>query len=148
MPLALPALTSQLQSLFANPPPDAAACAQAWGNAMGAYASAVIPASTTVAAAASALSAALAGPFGAPNAAPAMESAFAQFALTVGGGMAAAGFAAVPPPAPVGFAPLFAGPKPASHADAAQSIAGQIDTWMKTGTATLVAPPNTLVPWT
>ena len=74
-----------------------------------------------------------------------MESAFSTFAVTVGGGMA--GFVPTPPPAPVGFASQFAGPKPATAAAASSAIASLIDTWMKTGLSTLVAPPNTVVPW-
>ena len=146
MALAAPSLKSQLQNLFASPPPDAAGCAQGWANAMQAYAAGIVPASTTVTAAASALSGALASAFAAPNSAPAMELAFTAFGASVGLGMA--GFAPVPPVAPVGFAPLFAGPKPATAADAAQSIGSQIDTWMKTGVSTLVAPPFTVTPWT
>src|ERR1700742_5180344 len=113
MPLALPTLTSQLQSLFADPPPDAAGCAQGWANAMQAYAAGIVPASTTVATAASTLSGALAGAFATPNSGPAMDLAFTAFAASVGLGMA--GFAPVPPAAPVGFSTLFAGPKPATH---------------------------------
>jgi hypothetical protein len=98
-----------------------------------------------VAGAAAALQSSLASAFGTTDCAPAMESAFAAFAVTVGGGMA--GYVPTPPPAPVGFASQFAGPKPATHASAASAIASLIDTWMKTGLSTLVAPPNTIVPW-
>ena len=90
---------------------------------------------------------ALAGAFAAPDAAPSMESAFAAFAGTVAGGMATAGFTGVAPSAPVGFGPQFSGPKPGSHADAANQIATLIDVWMKTGVAILIAPPNTPQPW-
>jgi hypothetical protein len=145
MPLAAPALKSQLRTCFENPPPDAAGCAQAWAAAMTAYATGIVPPSPAVAGAASTLQGTLAAAFGAPNAAPAMESAFTSFAATVGLGMA--GFVAVPPPAPVGFAALFSGPKPATHQAAADSIGGAIDTWMKTGVSTLIAPPNTVTPW-
>lgn len=74
-----------------------------------------------------------------------MESAFAAFAVTVGGGMA--GYAPTPPPAPVGFAPQFAGAKPATASAAASAIASLIHAWMQTGIATLIAPPNTPQPW-
>jgi hypothetical protein len=77
-----------------------------------------------------------------------MEAAFTAFGAAVGVGMAGAGFAAVPPAGPVGFAAQFGGPAPSTHADAAQQIASRIDLWMKTGTATLIAPPNTPVNWT
>lgn len=145
MPLVVSTLQSQLQSLFATPGPDYASCAQGWASAMGAYAAAIVPPSTTVPAAASALSASLASAFATPNAIPGMESAFAQFAATVGLGMV--GYAPVPPPAPVGFAAQFGGPVPSTHAEAASSIATRVDAWMRTGVSTLVAPPNTPVPW-
>ena len=145
MPLALPALTSGLQSCFASPPATRLACARAWADAAVAYATGIAPPSTTVTTAGDALAAALSSAFDSPNSAPAMESAFAQFAATVGLGMA--GFLPTPPVAPVGFAPQFAGPKPATHADAAQQIGGLIDTWIRTGFSTLAAPPGTVVPW-
>jgi hypothetical protein len=147
MPLVAATLQSGLQSAFASPAPDYAGCAQAWANAVGSYAAAIAPPSATVAAAQSALSGALASAFAAPNAVPGMESAFASFAATIGAGMAGAGFSAIPPPAPVGFGPQFAGPKPATHADAAGQIAALVDAWMHTGIAVLIAPPNTPQPW-
>jgi hypothetical protein len=145
MPLALPALQAGLQNAFAEPPATVAQCAQAWADAVQAYAAAVVPPSPQVASAAATLATALQSAFSAPDAAPGMESAFTNFALTVGAGMAPA-FVAVPPPGPVGFPQQFAGPKPATHAAAAQAIATLIDTWMKTGSATPAAggPP---VPW-
>ncbi len=146
MPLALPALTSGLESCFASPPPSHAACAQAWSNAVASYAAGIAPPSTSVTAAAAALASSLATAFQSDNAAPAMESAFSQFAASVGLGMA--GFIPTPPPGPVGFADQFAGPKPATHGAAAQQIGARIDTWMKPGTATLVAPPGTVLPRT
>lgn len=145
MPLALPVLTDALERLFAEPPPTAAECAQAWAAAMQSYATGIIPPSTAVAGAAAGLGSTLATAFQAPDAVPGMESAFAAFAAVVGGGMA--GYAPVPPAGPVGFAQLFAGAKPASHAAAAQQIGSAIHTWITTGVSTLVAPPNTAIPW-
>jgi hypothetical protein len=147
MPLVLASLQSGLQSCFADPPATYAECAQAWADAAQAWAAAIVPASTTVSAAAAALSSALAGAFAAPDAIPGMESAFAAFAVTVGGGMAAAGYAPTPPAGPVGLVTEFAEPLPETHAEAATAIAGIIDTWMRTGIATLIAPPFTIVPW-
>jgi hypothetical protein len=145
MPLASPVLASQLQTLFVSPPPDVPGCARAWANATVAYATAIVPASTTVSTAGDALAGSLASAFSSPAAAPLMEVAFLQFATAVGLGMA--GFAPVPPPAPIGFAQQFAGPKPETHADAAQQVAAIIDTWMHTGVSTLLVPPFTPLPW-
>lgn len=145
MPLDLPSLVSGLDSVASAPPDTSAEAAQEWADAVEAFAVAVVPASTTVAAAAATLSIALAAAFGSPPAAAAMEVAFAAFAVTVGGGMA--GFTAVPPPLPVGFAAQFAGPNPSTHAAAATAIGGIIDTWMRTGTATPISPPGPPVFW-
>lgn len=149
MPLDAAGLNGGITSIATDPPQGGpSAAAQAWADAMKDYASGIVPASTTVDAAAATLSGALATAFSSPAAAPGMESAFAAFAGTVGGGMAAAGFAPTPPASPVGFASQFAGPKPASHDDAGAQISALIDKWMKTGFGTLISPPNTVVPWT
>jgi hypothetical protein len=145
MPLNAGALSSGLSSCFSNPPPSAGACASQWASAVQSWAAGIVPASTTVSAAVSTLEGALAAAFATPNCAPALESAFAAFAVTVGGGMV--GYAPTPPPAPVGFAPQFAGAKPPTAGAAASAIAGLIEPWMKTGIGTLIAPPNTPQPW-
>lgn len=145
MPLNPSGLQSSLESLFASPPMMAAQCAQAWADAAGSYGAGIIPASTTVSAAAAALAAALQSAFGSAPAAPAFDAAFMSFAVTVAAGMLPT-FAGIPPPAPLGIATLLVSPQP-THAAAAAAFAALIDAWMKTGTATLVAPPNTLVPW-
>jgi hypothetical protein len=145
--LNLAGLTSDLTALFASPPATRELCAQEWADAMASYASAVVPASTTVAAASATLATSLATAFAQPSAAAQMETAFTAWATTVGSGMAAAGWTGAPPPGAVGFATL-AGTQPATHADAAASFAGLINTWALTGTAVLIAPPNTPVTWT
>jgi hypothetical protein len=145
MPLNTAGLTSDLEALFADPPPTAAECALAWADAAEAWASGIVPPSTTVSASKAALAASLAGAFATPAAAPLMETAFLTFATAVGLGMA--GYAPVPPVAPIGFAPQFAGPKPETHVEAAQQLASLLDDWMKTGTATLLVPPFTVLLW-
>lgn len=145
MPLNPTALEAGLLAVASSPPATAANCAQAWANAAIAHASAIVPPSTTVASAGSALATALSAAFATTNAAPLMETAFATFAAAVGAGMA--GYVATPPAGTVGFAIEFADPLPSTHADAAENVAQIIDSWMRTGTSTLVAPPGTVVPW-
>lgn len=149
MPLALPALQSALETLFAEPPATAPECADAWSAALVDHAAGIVPASTTVPAAADALATALAAAFATPDPAPAAAAAFdaalTAFAAQVGVGMAPA-FAATPPVAPLGVATLLAAPSP-THAAAAAAFAALIDAWLRTGSATLVAPPFTVVPW-
>lgn len=146
MPLNPASLQSALETLFAEPPMTAAECAQAWADAVGDYASGIIPASTTVPAATTALMAALQAAFESPSAPTDFDLAFTAFAATVGAGMLPA-FSAVPPAAPLGVATLLATSSP-THAVAAASFASLIDVWFKTGTAALVAPPFTVLPWT
>jgi hypothetical protein len=109
-------------------------CANAWGDAIQAWAATVVPASTTVTAATATLKTALDAAFAAPSAAAGMETAMTAFALTVAGGMAPA-FIAVPPPAPVGFAAQFA-----SNATTRQlgvdKVANALQAWALTGLAT------------
>jgi hypothetical protein len=145
MPLNPASLQSDLQSLFASPPATRAACAQAWADAVNGYAAGVVPASTTVAAGVAALASSLASAFASPSAASPFDAAFAAFAVTLAGGMLPT-FAGVPPPAPLNVASLLAVTRP-THAAAAAAFASLLDAWFRTGTATLVAPPNTLVPW-
>lgn len=145
MPLVASALETSLEALSDSPGATIADCAQLWANAVQAYAAPVFPPSLTVAAAGTALAGQLTAAFAQPSAIPTMETAFTAFALSVGGGMAPT-FIAVPPPAPVGFAQLFAEPYPETHAAAAQKVSAAIDVWMRTGTATpaIGGPP---VPW-
>jgi len=135
MPLLPPTLASALADVAASPPATAAECAQAWADAVESYASAIVPPSTTSAAAGSALAGALVAAFAPPDASAAMSAAFTAFAAALGLGMAPA-FVAVPPPTPIDFATQFANPKPSTHAAAGLALATLIDTWMRTGTAT------------
>lgn len=134
MPLVKATLKSQLLQLFKSPPDSAAACAQAWGNAVQAYATAVVPTSATVVTAATALKASLLSAFESQNGIAAMTTAFTTFATQVGSGMSPA-FVAVPPPVPLGVAAQVT-QLTDSHNDAAENWATLIDDWMKTGTAT------------
>jgi hypothetical protein len=140
MPLTLPALKQGLEQTFAEPAGTAPLCAQGWADAVSAYASDIVPPSTTVTAATAALSSALGTAFLAPNAVPGMEAAFTTFGAAVGLGMA--GFTPVPPAGPVGFASLFSAAQPTTHAEAAARIGAAIHAWLTTGTSTLVAPPG------
>lgn len=146
MPLVISVLSNALASNFASPAGDAAGCGQQWADAVKAYAAGIVPPSTTLNAAASALAGALGSAFASPSAIGGMESAFAAFGASLALGMAPT-FTGVPPAGPVGFASQFGGPAPTTHAAAASAIAGRIDAWMKTGSAALVAPPNTVTPW-
>ena len=146
MPLNPSSLQSSLQSLFASPPGTRAACGQAWADAVKGYAASIVPASTTVNAAASTLASSLASAFAAPSAASGFDAAFAAFATTVGTGMAAAGFTGTHPASPLNVASLLSSTRP-THAAAAAAFSSLIDAWFRTGLATLIAPPNTVVPW-
>lgn len=145
MPLLIAALESGLEAVAASPPETSAECADLWAAAVQAWAAGIVPPSTTVTAAAEALAGSLAVAFATTAAAPLMETAFATFAASVGGGMA--GYVPTPPVAPVGFATEFAEPFPETHSEAAANVANLVDSWMRTGLSTLAAPPGTVVPW-
>ncbi len=146
MPLNLSALINGLPGAGGKDyPPTVAECAKVWADAVKLFAVGVVPPSTTVSAAAASLQSALVGAFSSPAAAPAMEAAFLAFATTMGGGMA--GYVAVPPTAPVGFAQLFAASDPNTREQGIQSVANAIMKWAKLGTATLIAPPFTVLTW-
>lgn len=148
MPLAASALESAIAALTGdNSPASQAAAAQAWADAAQAMFAGVVPASTTVAAAAATLKTALEAAFGATSGLDsALELAFATFATTIAGGMLPL-YTGVPPAGPVGFVAMLSSNRPSLAAFAAD-LAAALDTWAKTGTATLVAPPNTPVTWT
>ena len=148
MPLNVAALSNGLASCFASPAADAAGCGQQWADAVKDYAVGIVPPvpAPALEAAATALAGALGGAFSNPSAIPAMEQGFAAFGAAMALGMAPA-FAGVPPAGPVGFAAQFGGSPPQTHGEAAGAIAGRIQAWMQTGSATLVAPPNTVTPW-
>lgn len=130
MPLVKADLVDDLESRLSDPPPTADECAAELAQAVGAYAADIIPASTTVASAAATLETALKSAYAQPSAIAPTESAFTAFASTVGSGMA--GFTAVPPSGPVGFATMDA----STRSGAFEALADKIDTWLKTGTAT------------
>lgn len=112
-----------------NFPTTDAAAAAAWAQAAYDYAVAVVPASTTAAAAQSAFETAFQNAVGDP-----LTPAFTVFANTLGGGMA--GFTYTLGGAldlTVVFAAGFAG---ADAATQAVNLTGEIDTWFKSHTAT------------
>jgi hypothetical protein len=136
-------LKSNLENLFKDPPFEESACAKAWADAMNSYASAVGPPSTAVSTAATTLQGLLAGFAAADQAASLMESAFATFAGAVALGMATT-YTGAPPTGNVGFADVFRSTS-ADPGARASTLADAIDTWMKTGKATLTLSPFT--PW-
>lgn len=147
MPLVVSVLSNRLASNFAAPAAEAGGCGQQWADAVKAYAAAIVPPVTAPAleSAAAALAGALGGAFASPSAIGGMESAFAAFGAALALGMAPT-FTGVPPAGAVGFASQFGGAAPETHGAAAGAIAGRIDAWLRTGTATLTASPNTPVP--
>ncbi len=147
MTLVKATLKQGLLAAYTNVGDTAAACANAIGDAVGAYAASVVPPSLAVAAATMALKAALAGAFSAgPGQGLALaETAFTAFGAAVGVGMAP-GFTATPPTGPVGFASQT---DALDSADAAcDMLAGLIHDWMTSGMAVANAPtPPPPVNW-
>jgi hypothetical protein len=144
MPLVEATLKSAIEAI--GPQATIASAAAAWASAIGSYASSILPASGTVAAAQTTLQTALAAAFATTAAAGPMEAAMFAFATTVAGGMAGFTPTTIPVLGGIGFASLFATPR-STAAAAAEAIATAIHDWMTTGKSTLSVPPATLTPW-
>ena len=131
--LAIRAINDEEFSGFAGFPENVAEAAERWSLAIGNYAAAVTPPSTTFEPARQALKSQLllADSLGAN----AFIIGLTQYASILGGGMAPA-FTATPPPIPIVLEPIFAaGFGGASAVTIANQLADVIDLWFKTGTA-------------
>ena len=138
-------LAGDLNTLFSAPPDTINACASDWASALNSYASAIIPASTTVTAASNALGTTLQTTFS-NNDDPAMlvtlEANFKTWAAAIGTGMV--GYNSVPPAGNIGFSGFA---DQASHGGAALVWTVAINAWMITGVSTLILFPFTVVIW-
>lgn len=161
MPFVQTTLRDPLETLFAEPPSTAAACAQQWADAVASYFADITPPlalpmqQTAAEAARVALQASLAGTFSAApqvreTSATQMEAAFVTYGGAIAAAIVLAGLhTAIPPAAPVGFLSLFVSlaDEEASHAEAANEYANAIHAWAKTGTTTLILTPFTTLTW-
>lgn len=143
MPLDASGLGGDIADWVNNPDPTVAGCAGQLAGAVVTYAAGVVPATGAGVGAAIALATGVQAAFemtSSAASASALETAFSTFATAIAVGMA--GFVAVPPPAPLGFASLMS-VNQVSKSAAASSWASAIDTWFRTGTAA-PAPPGTV----
>lgn len=117
-----------------------------WADAIASGFSGLVPSSTTVSTAKTVLQTALTAAFQDLNGGciTKMEAAMAAFGATVATGMLPT-YTGVPPAGPVGFASVFT--SPVNNNSWCAQVATKIQQWVTTGTATLVAPPNTVIPW-
>lgn len=145
MALSKTQLKQAFKDIADNPPSTHAEAADLWADAIVNYAASVAPPAVGVSALKGALVGVFTGAFSSAAAAPLMEPAMAIFGAGVGLGMAPA-FVAVPPAGTVNFASLWVATTDNTD-QAADDLAGAIDTWMKTGTATAIAPGSTPVNW-
>ncbi len=135
-------LKDDLENLFKKPPFSESDNISKWQSAMTSYGPQVSPTSTAAAGAASGFTGDLSGFSQAGQAAGKLETAFANWATKMAGGMVFTTTAAVPPSGPVGFADVFSKTY-ADPSDIAGTIAGKIDDWVKTG----VGPDGTPANW-
>ena len=150
MTLDISALNSGLTTLFTAPPDSFLGCANQWAEAVYNYSFLVIPTSTTAAAAKEALAASLNSAFStsvsAAVTATNMEAAFSAYATTLAIGMLPA-YTGIPPAGSIGFVDIFEGEPPVDVTTAVTTFSSAISSWFLTGTATLVAPPYTVLTW-
>jgi len=110
---------------------------ETWSKAIYECAKAVIPASTAALAAQSAFESAAVGMYASGAV---FSAAVAAFAAALGGGMV--GYTSTPPGA--AFIPVSINQV---HEDMCADFSTQLIAWLQTGTATLIAPPNTVSNW-
>ena len=110
-------------------------CKTAWTEALRTKLPGINPASTTATAAADAFEAAYDG-----ETLASFQAAINAMAASIGSGMT--GYTAIPPATP--FLPATTTD---DHDILCQELDSQLDAWLSQGSATLVAPPNTVEPW-
>lgn len=155
MPVNKAGLQSALESLFSDPPDNREDCASLWADALQTYVAGMFPphVAASTGAASAALGAELLGVFTAwwgnstagedLDCGP-FEDAFYNFGLLIKSSDAGLYSGLLEPQLPVGLCSLG---NADSHSSAAADWASTIDTWFKTGTSQLKAPPNTVVNW-
>jgi hypothetical protein len=145
MPLILSVLQDDLAAFFSSIDEDitTASAAASWADTLSSYTATIIPPTTSQGSAITTLRANLLSIFNTnpefvsdAAAAVAWESAFTTFALNLSAGMIQGAVASTtPPPGPVGFSNMFS-VEFGTTQDAANRFAGDIDTWLRTGTFT------------
>ncbi len=152
MPLNLPALVDGLKKLM---DPDTAGhsfpqqneVASKWGGVVLEYAQGLIPASSTHQQARVAFEMILAS-VSISTGDVLLKAAFQQYAVIAAAGQVGSQFTGVPPFIPLDFSAVYAiGNSGGSGAQCAGVMAQIINAWFLTGSAILIPPPNTLVPW-
>ena len=155
MPLLLSTLEQELTNLmdstspnFVGMPNSMADVASNWSNVMFNYTASIIPPSTTGSAAKSAMESILLGIAAPGSFFPLFTAGITAFATTLAAGMLPT-YTGVIPVAPLVIEPAMMAIPLVAGNDALRisTMAGIIDTWFRTGTAVLVAPPYTVIPW-
>lgn len=156
VPLVLSKLKEELSKImdsedpnFVGFPSDSNQVADNWSNAIYEYSKTCIPLSTSATSAKAAMKSVMMG-MGAPmSGLTVFPAAFTAYAATFAPGMLGAGFTGVPPSSPIDLAPVFSIPLNAgTNQMRVNAMAAIIHAWFKTGSATLIAPPNTTLLWT
>ncbi|RUP38228.1 MAG: hypothetical protein EKK63_12675 [Acinetobacter sp.] len=117
-----------------------------WSDVADALLQGVIPASTTASAGKSAFIGVLSAvDSNSPTGVALLEAAFVAYAGALAGGMTPT-YTGSPPPAPIGLSALLSSTSMDANVVAA-NMATLLITWAKTGTATMIAPPFTVLNW-
>jgi hypothetical protein len=132
--------------LFEGFPETHELAAERWATAFDTYAKAVVPPSLTSEVAKAAFVSTFLG-MNFSNGVIQFPLCFVNYAAALAPGMAPLNTGVPPIGIPI-FAPIYAiGYGGGSSAACIALLVNILDTWIKTGTATLVAPPNTVVNW-
>lgn len=143
--LLAPYFDSEASSFVAFPQ-DIPDMADKWSAAAGGYVASIFPVSTTVSVAQEAFKSRMLGIENTGRVT--IQLAFTDMAVQIALGMTAAGYTGTPPVTPLNLEPAWLiGELGGSAADVLDMAITLIDVWIKTGTAILIAPPNTPVLW-
>lgn len=118
-----------------------------WADAINDYGQSVTPVSVSGVAARAAAYAILNVPYPTGGFISILQAALTSYATALAAGMLPL-YTGVPPVTVCAVIPAFSLPLDTPIQERINSLVTIIDTWFKTGTATLVAPPNTPTTWT
>jgi len=140
MALNLTLLENSLLNIVENTPDNVPEYIDLLVDSFHNYASQVVPLSSTSEAARQAMKSAI------PSI-PRLENAYIIYANILATGMVGSGYNGTPPSGILLFNSIIPFALNGDRVSSTKSMALLIHTWMQTGIATMIATPNTVIPW-
>jgi hypothetical protein len=147
MPIATNLQVANVIFDITNSPSSSLDVAESWSNVADILGSNVLPVSTTAKQAKAAMKNILLGlTSDEPTGILILKNAFKLYGITLALGMNGGGYLGIPPVLPPMFETVLIGPSTNAELQA-NLLASILVVWIKTGTAVLIAPPNTFTLW-